>query len=124
MFDSKSNSSCEGIIFGKSVGDTVLVFADDEFNCQMLGSYICGRHPTFQNLSPAERIFIDTAKWVNPRIHYRDPAASLKEMFPEPKGQTIQSKESENKGKFNLFLYLSLVLNVILGWLLLKKYKR
>jgi len=122
LFDSASNSSCEGIIYGKSLGDTVLVFAD-EFNWQMLGSYICGRHPAFQYLSPEEMTFIDTAKWVNPRIYYKDPAASLKERFPEQADQINQSKEPENKGKFNLFLYLSLGLNVIFGWLLLKKYK-
>ncbi len=42
------------------VGDTFLVFAE-EFKAQMLGSYICGRHPTFSRLSPEEIIFIDTA---------------------------------------------------------------
>lgn len=118
LFDSHSNSSCEGIISGKMVGDTVLVFAN-EFNADMIASYICGRHPTFQRLTAEESNFIDTAKWIDPRTKYDNLEHYLKIKFPESNNQIRQGKEPKSNVTF--CFYLSLGLNLILSLLLIRK---
>src|SRR5688572_12382629 len=69
VFDFMSNSSCEGFLFGKEIGDTVLVFSK-EFKSQMLGSYLCGRHPLLRNLSVEEKEFVDSIHWIDPKIRH------------------------------------------------------
>jgi len=119
LFDSASNSSCEGIVYGKEIGDTVLVFAD-EFLPEMLGSYLCGRHSTFQRLSAEEVNFVDTVKWIDPRTKYINSEEFLREEFPE----LNQSKRKENKNSDQGFLrsimYLSIAINLILGFIILR----
>jgi hypothetical protein len=120
LFDSRSNSSCEGICFGKEVGDTVLVFAR-EFSQWMLGSYLCGRHPTFQRLSPEESHFIDTAQWTDPRTKYLNAEKFIQKIFP--KSTELNENECTKSGLnlLRLIISLSAGINLILGFLLFRK---
>ena len=67
-----TGTSCQGLTNGKSVGDTILVFAE-KFNNNMLGGSLCSRHTKFNELTDLELNFIDTAKWHNPKSLYADP---------------------------------------------------
>ena len=115
VFDYMSNSSCQGLHYGKEIGDTILIFAK-EFKSEMIGSYLCGRHPTFRNLSDKEKIFIDTAKWYNPRAKYEDPDKFIENHFP-----TLINLENENqKESCALLLILSVVVNLFLGFYIIR----
>lgn len=117
LFDSASNSSCEGIVYGKEIGDTVLVFAE-EFKSQMLGSYLCGRHPTFQKLSEEEVNFIDTSKWIDPRTKHRNVEKYLRNEFPQTKGE---ENDKLSQDVLKLALFISGAINLIFGLLLIRK---
>jgi hypothetical protein len=119
LFDSWSNTSCEGILSGKAVGDTVLVFAK-AFRRGMLGSYLCGRHPTFQRLSARESMFIDTAHWDDPRTKYDNPELFIKKQFPAVNRKIVSKQQSP----LNAWLMFSLAINVIMGVLLFYKSRR
>lgn len=127
LFDSDSNSSCEGIIWGKNIGDTVLVFANN-MNRRMIGSYLCGRHPTFNNLSIQERNFIDTANWIDPRSNHLDADEHYKRNFGESEKKEITEQIKKRNGKsLNLPIVLSIGLNLILITYLMinrKRFKR
>lgn len=120
LFDSYSNSSCEGIIYGKEVGDTVLVFAH-EFSHEMLGSYLCGRHPTFHRLSPEESHFIDTAQWSDPRTKYSNAEEFIQKQFPILNECNKNEHENPNQYLLRFIIFLSTGINLILGFLLFKK---
>ncbi len=111
VFDYMSNSSCEGLTYGKQIGDTILVFAT-EFNNNMLGSYLCGRHPIIPNLTLEEQTFRDTANWVDPRTKYNNVDEYLSKQFPNSK-QSTESAEFVIE-KNNSWLYISLAINLIL----------
>jgi len=119
LFDSASNSSCEGIVYGKEIGDTVLVFAE-EFSPQMLGSYLCGRHSTFQRLSLEESNFVDTAKWVDPRTKYSNSEEFLQKKFSEFNQSKREEKKNLDQGILRSIIYLSVGINLILGFLILR----
>lgn len=120
LFDSKSNSSCEGIFYGKEIGDTVLVFAE-EFSPRMLGSYLCGRHPTFGSLSIEELNFINTANWIDPRLGYNNAKEYIRRTFPNINEQDKMGNKSSGQGIWNLIAYLSIGINLILVFLILRK---
>ncbi len=121
VFDYMSNSSCEGLTYGKQIGDTILVFAT-EFNNKMLGSYLCGRHPKTLNLTLEEQTFRDTANWFDPRTKYNNVDEYLSKQFPKS-NQSTESAESVVEQKIS-WLYLSLAINLILIILILTKAKK
>ena len=121
VFDFMSNSSCEGLIYDKHIGDTILVFST-EFNNQMLGSYLCGRHPKTSNLSSEEQIFKDTATWIDPRRKYKDADEFINKQFPKAKQIIKAPKTIKNDVKW--WLYLSLAINLALLIFILNKEKK
>ena len=120
LFDSASNSSCEGIVYGKEVGDTVLVFAE-EYSPKMLGSYLCGRHSTFQRLSPEESNFVDTANWFDPKTRYINSEEFLRKKFPELNQSKGKMKENSDQDFLRPIMYLSVGINLILGFIILRE---
>lgn len=122
VFDFMSNSSCEGLIYDKQIGDTILVFAT-EFNNQMLGSYLCGRHPKTSSLSDEEQMFKDSANWIDPKTKYKDADEFLNKQFPKVNQIIKASKTINNDPKW--WLYFSLALNfALLIFVLNKEAKR
>jgi len=118
VFDYMSNSSCKGLTYGKQIGDTILVFAT-EFNNNMLGSYLCGRHPNTTILTSEEQTFRDTANWVDPRTKYNNVDEYLSKQFPNSK-QSTQFAETVVEQN-NSWLYISLAINLILIIFILTK---
>lgn len=121
VFDDNSYSSCEGLLRGKKVGDTVLVFADYMFNehSGMIGTYMCGRHPTFQKLSQEERAFLSVDGWDDPRSHHDDPDGFLKRNYPAK--NTAPAHEVPKKNSKMALLFGSIALNMVLSLLLIAK---
>ncbi|MDX2071912.1 MAG: hypothetical protein SFV55_25990 [Haliscomenobacter sp.] len=119
VFDDNSYSSCEGLLRGKKVGDTVLVFADYMFreHSGMIGTYMCGRHPTFQNLSPEERAFLSVDGWDDPRSHHDDPDGFLKRNYPAKNPASTLEPPKKNP-QMAIFIG-SIALNVVLSLLLI-----
>ncbi len=111
VFDYMSNTSCEGLTYGKQIGDTILVFAT-EFNNSMLGSYLCGRHPKSTKLTLEEQTFRDTATWIDPRTNHIDAEAYLTKQFPKTNEKNIPIMTTNRK--VNLFLLGSLAINILL----------
>ncbi len=121
VFDDNSYSSCEGLLRGKKVGDTVLVFADYMFSehSGMIGTYMCGRHPTFQNLSQEERAFLSVDGWDDPRSHHNDPNGFLKRNYPAK--NTAPALKAPKKNPQIALLFGSIALNVVLTLFLISK---
>ena len=118
VYDFMSNTSCEGLTYGKEIGDTILIFAN-EFKSEMLGSYLCARHPKLKNLSILEKAFIDTATWNNPRAKYENADSYLKEHFSDLEVEDVNVVMEINSN--NQWLYLSLIINLILVIFLVRK---
>jgi hypothetical protein len=119
VFDNRSNTSCEGLIGHKSTGDTILVFAN-EFNQWMIGSNLCGRHPRFSELNENEKIFIDTAKWIDPKLNHVDAAQFINQNFPIKKEDCVS--QNTNKGKW-MYLVIASIIFLIIGIAIGKKLK-
>jgi hypothetical protein len=119
VFDDNSYSSCEGLLRGKKTGDTVLIFADYMYreNSGMIGTYMCGRHPTFQNLSPEERAFLSVDGWDDPRSHHDDPDGFLKRNYPAK--NTASTLEPPKKNPQMAIFIGSIALNVVLSLFLI-----
>ena len=121
VFDSGSYSSCQGLLPGKKIGDTVLIFADYMYgeNSGMIGTYLCGRHPTFQNLSQEERAFLSVDGWDDPRSHHYDPDGFLKRNYPAK--NIASTLEPAKKNPQMALLIISIALNVVLSLFLIAK---
>ncbi len=111
VFDSASNTSCEGLLYGKKIGDTILCFAD-EIDPQMLGSYMCGRHPNLNDLSNEEQNFLDTATLTDPRTLYDDADSYLEDIFESP-GVEPDIGPQVQRICIDFVLYLTVAVNLI-----------
>ncbi len=122
VFDYMSFSSCQGLINGKQVGDTVLIFAS-EFKEEMLGSYLCGRHPKITELNDEEFKFLDTVKWTNPKIILNDSNRFNKKHFIQ---ENSLSNTENPKGNIlqRFLLYASLILNIVFLTIWIKRKTR
>ncbi len=112
IFDSASNTSCEGLHFGKSVGDTVLVFAN-EFKPEMLGSYICGRHRTLQQLDSNEQVFLAKQPGHDPRVKHSDHREYQSKHFVT-EGTSSSSHHSHWRWALIVALAISILVNALL----------
>lgn len=119
VFDNSANTSCEGLLTGKEVGDTILMFAK-EFLPSMLGSYLCGRHPNMNELTDEENHFVDTATWYNPQSYHFVPESNAVQQI---NSAAATETHVEIQEKNALFLILSLALNAILILTLLLKHR-
>jgi len=122
LFDTASNSSCEGIVYGKALGDTVLVFAN-EFASKFPGSYLCGRHPTFQQLLKEETNFIDTALWIDPKSLWSNANEYIKNTSRDPSKKMPLTTSQKTYRYLGIGFLASILLNFLLGFLLLKNIK-
>lgn len=115
VFDNRSNTSCEGLIGDKEIGDTILVFAS-EFNQWMLGTNLCGRHPRYQDLSAEEKYFVDTADWTDPRTNYHDAEKYIKENFNHKDIEKVMKNETGSHMKLTILIaIICLATGILIG---------